>query len=59
MYVIWNLTQKKYVAWNGSASSYTKRLRDAQKFTTLPEAMRDCCGDETVRSVAELIGQRA
>lgn len=51
MFVIWNTTQKAYVAWPGRERSYTKLLQNARVFKTFEEAHQDCCGDEIVRDV--------
>ncbi len=49
MFVIWNHTQRKYVAEPGLKSSFTRSLAKARKFPTEAAAKADCCGDESVR----------
>ncbi len=54
-YIIWNLTHKKYVALPGQKSSYTSDIVMARRFKTLSEAQRECCGDECVRDIYEIM----
>ncbi|MES0134472.1 hypothetical protein NKJ88_05830 [Mesorhizobium sp. M0016] len=46
--VIWNLTQRKYVARPGSEKSFTGDIRKAQQFPSKAVAEADCCGNEKV-----------
>lgn len=55
MYVIKNAG--RYVAREGSASSFTNRLEHAQTYPTREEAQRNACGNETVVAVADILGQ--
>lgn len=48
-FVIWNMTQRKYVAPPGLKSSYTTNILKAQTFPTREAAEADCCGDERVQ----------
>jgi hypothetical protein len=54
-FVIWNVTHQKYVALPGKKSSYTSDIAKARRFKTLPEAQRECCGDERVRDVFDIV----
>ena len=47
-YVIWNHTQRKYVAQPGLPSSFTSDIRKARQFQTREQAFAECCGDERV-----------
>ena len=46
-----------YVARPGSQHSYTKKLEEANTFPTREAANGQKCGNESVRSVAEIMGQ--
>ena len=48
MFVIWNITQRKYVAPPGLQSSFTNKLQNARRFSTREAAEADCCGNERV-----------
>jgi hypothetical protein len=50
-FVIWNLSQRKYVAPLGLKSSYTQFIHKARTFPTRQAAEADCCGDERVREI--------
>jgi hypothetical protein len=50
-FVIWNLSQRKYVAPPGLKSSYTQFIHKARKFPSREAAEHECCGDEQVRKV--------
>ena len=51
MFVIWNITQRKWVAQPGSQSSYTTNPLKARRFDNYEAASVDCCGDEIVRDL--------
>jgi hypothetical protein len=55
MFVIWNTTQRAYVAQPGQASSYTRSLEAARKWASRDAAERECCGDERVRDAYALL----
>lgn len=55
MYVIWNLSRRAYVARQGARSSFTPNLQNARTFATREAAERECCGDERVRSVSDIM----
>jgi hypothetical protein len=55
MFVIWNTTQRAYVAPAGGATSYTRRIEAARKWPTREAADRECCGDERVRDACEVL----
>jgi hypothetical protein len=44
-----------FVAEQGSKSSYTFNLLKARIFSTLEAAQRDCCGNENVVLLADLL----
>ncbi len=45
-YIIWNTTQRKWVAPASMKSSYTTSDLKARQFDTKEAAERECCGDE-------------
>jgi hypothetical protein len=53
MYVI--LNAGRYVARAGSGSSFTRSLEAARKFATREAAIGEACGNETVRSVSDIL----
>jgi len=58
-FVIWNLDQRKYVQDSRKAkdeSAFTKFLERAKVFSTREAALKDKCGNETIRSIAEIMG---
>jgi hypothetical protein len=55
MYVIRN-SNGRYVANPGMRSSFTPFLENARKFSTREAAQRECCGNETVLSISEILG---
>ncbi|MBC2806597.1 hypothetical protein ACCS91_33750 [Rhizobium ruizarguesonis] len=48
-FVIWNMTQRKFVAPPGLKSSYTRDIGKAREFPNRAAAEGECCGDERVR----------
>ena len=55
MFVIWNPEARKYVSQPGSRSSYTAKLELARTYPTKEAAERECCDNERVRSVADIM----
>ncbi len=55
MYVIKRNSDGRYVAAPGSLHSYTKKLEDAQAFSTRGEANRNKCGNETVVPIENIM----
>lgn len=47
-----------YVAKAGSVSSYTKKLEEARVYGTEAAAEKDRCGNESIRSLASIMGTR-
>jgi hypothetical protein len=47
-FIIFNTTQRKYVAPAGMAKSYVRYPNNARRFDTQAAAEADCCGDERV-----------
>lgn len=45
-WVIWNTSQKAYVAPPGSRCSFTADLRNARQFRTIEAAKQESCGNE-------------
>ena len=58
MYVVAKIEGKRrmYVTRPGSERSYSKRLEDAQTWSTREQAERTRCENERTYSVAELLG---
>lgn len=54
MYVI--LKGNKYVARSGSEHSYTADLAYAQVYKNYADAKRNCCGNERVEHLLDLLG---
>lgn len=52
LYVIWNISQKKWLAHNKSKSCYTSKLQDAELFRSR-EAASFCHEDEYVMNVED------
>lgn len=48
-----------YVAPPGSKCSYTRRLEDAQVFSSVDNARRNACENERPTSISDLLGQGA
>ncbi len=55
LYVIYNDESKKYVSSRGSDHSYTQKLELARTFGSRLAAQRHACGNEIVRSVADVL----
>lgn len=53
MFVIWNKDKRAYVARVGYKGPFTRSLKHVRVFATRAAAIADCCGNETVRSLAE------
>lgn len=47
-YIIYNRTNKCYVAKLGSQTSFTRSIFRARKYSSLDAARADCCGNESV-----------
>ena len=52
-WIIWNKSARKWVAYPGLASSYTKNILDARRFPSQAAAEAECCGDEVVRNISD------
>ncbi len=57
MFVVQNTETGAYVSRSGSAHSYTRGLETARVWQSEPEARRDCCGNERVIRVTDLVGK--
>ena len=53
-FVIRSRDTGKYVAFPGSASSYTRNILNARRFATRNEALSECCGNEYVVDLSDL-----
>lgn len=54
-YIIKRIDDGKYVAAQGSKSSYTTNIAKARRFAVRDDAVRDCCGNERVVSIEEAL----
>ena len=58
MYVIIRVTDKLFVSWPGTASSYTRMLQHARQWPTRETAERERCPEnERVISVDSVMGR--
>lgn len=57
MYVIKRNEDGKYVARPGSKRSYTRYLQCARVFTSRDAAEGECCGNEHVEDVSDIVGE--
>jgi hypothetical protein len=55
LYVIKRIEDGKFVAAPNSERSYTSDLTKARTFATRTEAVRECCGNEQVWNVSDLL----
>lgn len=55
MYVIQNTETGRYVTCPGSERSYTTKLQEARTFPTRESAKRDCCENERIVSIKDVV----
>jgi hypothetical protein len=55
MFVIQRHEDRQFVTPSGSRYSYTKLLQEARQFPTRDAAQKECCGNETVLPVSEIL----
>lgn len=54
IYLIYNNTNKCYVAKPGSQISFTRSLNRARKYHSIEAARADCCGNESIVRMPQL-----